>query len=78
MPVCRVSLDIPAEEFVRLYEGSARYVVATDEQGRTVRFTAGHLRRFVTAEGVRGRFEIEYGPDHRFRSIRRLDPAGRL
>ncbi len=73
MPASRISLSIPSEEFVRLYSGTAKFVVARAEDGRTVRFDANHLRPFVTSNGVHGRFEIEYGPDHKFQSIRRLN-----
>ncbi len=72
MPASIVRLAIPAGEFLRLYQGAVRYVVARAEDGRTIRFEASHLRRFVTADGVYGRFEIQYDRHNRFQSIRRL------
>ncbi len=72
MPSVTVDLYIEPEEFVRLYEGSARTVVCRAEDGRTVSFPARVLRPYVTADGVRGRFRIEFGSDNRFSGIQRL------
>jgi hypothetical protein len=54
----RFYLDIPKEEYLRNYSGSAHSVLVQAEDGRTVRFPAVNLRQFVTAYGVRGRFEM--------------------
>lgn len=72
MPSVTVELYIEPEEFVRLYEGSARTVVARAEDGRTISFPARILRPYVTGDGVRGRFRIEFGSDNRYRSIERI------
>ena len=54
----RVHLNISADEFERVYRGSARNILATDEQRRRIQFPASALRPFVTHEGVRGVFVI--------------------
>ncbi len=66
-----VEIDIGADEYVRVYAGSARDVLATTTDGRTVRFPANILRPFVSHDGVRGRFEISYDSTGRFQNIRR-------
>lgn len=68
-----VDLDIPSEELLRYYRGAASAVVARDQYGRRVQFPAAALRPFVTTAGVRGRFVLEVGDDHRLRDIRRGD-----
>ncbi len=67
------SLAIPAEEILRLYKGEARQVQATSHDGRILRFSAEHLRAFVTHDGVHGTFRIDYEADGRFRQLEKLD-----
>ncbi|AQT59797.1 hypothetical protein CBP51_01775 [Cellvibrio mixtus] len=67
-----VSLVISAEEFQRLYQGSAKTVFAQSLDGRNIRFPAGILRPFVLHNGVRGTFQINFDADNRFHSIQRL------
>jgi hypothetical protein len=68
-----VNLVISAEEFQRLYEGSAKSVFAKSLDGRNVRFPAAILRPFVLHTGIRGTFQINFDEDSRFQSIQRLD-----
>ena len=51
-----VKLDIPKDKLLKYYEGSASTVFAQDLRGKTVRFPASILRRFVTDYGVKGTF----------------------
>lgn len=67
-----VRLNISAQEFQRLYAGTANTVLTTATDGRKVSFPAHVLRRYVTQDGVRGSFRIEFGENHRFRSIERI------
>lgn len=67
-----VSLVISAEEFQRLYEGSAKTVFAQSIDGRSICFPAGILRPFVLHNGIRGTFQINFDEDNRFQSIQRL------
>lgn len=54
------TLAITPDEFLRLYQGTARNVVTRATNGQTVRFPANILRPFVTRDGVRGRFRISF------------------
>jgi Protein of unknown function (DUF2835) len=67
-----VSLAIPADEYIALYQGSVRDVVARAHDGRVVRFPARILQPFVTHQGVYGRFAIRFDADNRFSGISRL------
>ena len=69
MPSVDVTLNIDADEFLRVYQGSARDVVARADDGRTLRFPAAILRRFVTREGIVGRFRIQFDGQGRFVDI---------
>ena len=68
-----VDLAITADEYLRLYEGSARDVLALARDGRRVRFPAHILRRFVTRDGIYGSFRIEFNADNSFRSVEKID-----
>jgi len=76
MSVARQSLVVPlsisSEELLRLYSGKARHVVAVAENGQTVRFPAGILRKLVTHDGVQGRFQIDFDTDGKFMNITEL------
>ena len=66
-----VDLTITADEYLRVYKGTARDVIAQSLDGRSVKFPANILRPFVSHDGINGRFEIVYGSDGRFRQIKR-------
>ncbi len=68
----RFYLDISNEEYLRNYRGSAHSVLVQAEDGRTVRFPAVNLRRFVTADGVQGRFEMTLNDDNTLMDIRKI------
>ncbi|MEM1260801.1 MAG: DUF2835 domain-containing protein [Pseudomonadota bacterium] len=68
-----VSLAIAADEYLRVYSGSARQVQTVASDGRSVRFPANILQPFVTHSGVFGQFEIHFDDSGRFRSISRLE-----
>ena len=67
--VIDVVLSISAREYLLLYKGVARNVLATARDGRRVRFPAKILQRFVTREGVQGHFSIHFSEDGHFLGI---------
>ena len=66
-------LNIPPEQFQRLYEGVAKTVNARSIDGKSVRFPANILRPFVTHAGVVGTFAIHFSAEHRFQNIEKID-----
>ena len=68
-----VSLQISAEEYLKLYQGSARAVYTRTRDGRSIRFPANILQRFVTREGVRGTFAIYFDGNNKFQKIEQLN-----
>ncbi|MEM7279044.1 MAG: DUF2835 family protein [Pseudomonadota bacterium] len=67
----KVHLAISADEYVRVYAGSARNVLASSSDGQTVRFPAHVLRPFVLHDGIFGNFVIRYQSDGKFFDIRK-------
>ena len=74
MPAQHIVIDlaIPADEYIRVYQGSAQFVHCTAIDGRTVRFPAGILQKMIDRNGVYGRFAITIDVNGKFQSIERL------
>ena len=68
------SLSISPEQNQRYYRGTATAVVTRTEDGRTLRFPAEELRRFVSHNGVHGRFRIEFDNRNKLVSLTRIEP----
>lgn len=67
-----VNLAIPADEFVRLYQGSAKVVIAQSIEGKQVKFPANILLPYVLHQGIYGQFKIHFDELHKFKSIEKL------
>lgn len=72
MPAVVVSLNIPREEYLRVYQGTARSVLAWDSLGRKISFPVNVLQPFVSHEGVQGKFRLEFDEQNRFVAIKRI------
>ena len=72
MPLVRVNLNINRDEMLRWYSGGAHHVNALALDGRRVQFPVDLIRPYITHDGVQGAFEIEFSPEGKFQSIRRL------
>ena len=68
----RLTLSIPAEKYTALYGGKVKNVRALSETGLRLEFPGQILHRFVTRDGVFGRFELCIDEKNKFRSIERL------
>jgi hypothetical protein len=68
----RFRLDISAERFLAYYRGAARNVVATAFDGRRVQFPADALRPFLSREGVRGEFLLEFDANNKLVALRKV------
>ncbi len=65
-------LDISREEYLRYYQGVARYVAVRADDGRVIWFPANLLRQFVTGEGVHGEFRLSFDARHKVGDILRV------
>ncbi len=65
------NLHISAEQYQRYYQGNARAVIVQSEDGRRLQFPASSLQKFVSREGVHGRFEIVFDGNHKLIEINR-------
>lgn len=67
-----VDIFISAEEYLKWYGGAATEVYTTSRDGRSVRFPAKILQKYVGHEGIRGTFLISFDENQRFKKIERL------
>lgn len=67
-----VDVAISYEEFERVYRGEVDSVHCVDLHGKSIRFPANILQSFLTPQGVRGRFAINFDRNHKFSGITRL------
>ena len=66
------SFHLSAEKYLQYYQGSAKFVVVTTDDGRTLRFPANNLQKFVTKDGISGHFEMVFSDENKIVSFRRL------
>lgn len=75
MPRYEFSLNIPAEEFLRVYQGTVSHVVVRATTGQRVQVPAARFRPFVTPEGVAGRFVLTCDENHKCLDLQRVSHA---
>lgn len=67
-----IPIVIGRDEYLKVYQGSAKNVFARDLDGRSVSFPARILQPFVTHNGVEGLFAIHFSAAGKFVSIERV------
>ena len=65
-------MEISAEKYLAYYQGSAKFVKVLSEEGLTLKFPASELQKFVTHDGIKGRFEIVFSAQHKLVSLQRI------
>ncbi len=66
------SLDISADKYLAYYQGVAKSVKVMTEEGLSLKFPASELQKFVSHEGIKGRFEIVFNAQHKLVSMSRV------
>ncbi len=69
MPQIKVNLVLTAAQVRDYYRGSVRYVVATAEDGRTVQLPINLLHKYISKDGIRGRFVVTTDKNYKFQKI---------
>lgn len=68
----RFNLNISADRYLSYYQGAAKDVWVKTEDGRSLRFPAAELQKFVSHDGVHGRFEIVFDDQNKLIGLKRL------
>ena len=66
------SMNLSAEKYQRYYQGSAKAVIVQSDDGRTLSFPINAIQKFITHDGIQGRFEIIFDDDNKLQSLNRL------
>ena len=70
------TLRLSADEYIKYYQGAARSVVVTSDDGRSLKFPASELQKFVMHDGIHGRFVIVFDDDNKLLGINRIGSVG--
>ncbi|HWL15519.1 MAG TPA: DUF2835 family protein [Opitutus sp.] len=70
-----VSVNLSRDQIAAYYRGELRAVVARASNGQTVQFPASVLHKFITLDGVHGKFRLRFDERHKFVGIEPLAPA---
>lgn len=65
-------ITIPKDEWLKIYRGEAKDVVAKSREGLTVQFPANILQKFVTHHGISGSFQVTFDDAGKFQGIVKL------
>ena len=68
----RFSLQLTADQFLRVYQGTAKRVSVIASDGRRIEFSAQNIRKFLTHDGISGSFEMELTAENKFVAIRKI------
>ena len=65
------SLNLASQEYLPYYQGRANSIVVATQEGVKVEFPAMHLRKYLTATGIKGYFCLET-KDNKFLSLDKI------
>ncbi len=68
----RFRLAISAEDYLHYYQGNVNSVIAYTETNQRIQFPANTIRKFVTANGIFGLFEMSFDANKKFLAIDQL------
>jgi len=69
----RFQLGINTDQFLRVYQGSAKNISARADDGRLIKFPAQNIKQFLTHDGIYGYFEMELTSAHKFVAIKKIN-----
>jgi hypothetical protein len=68
----RFSLRLSRDQAMQYYQGTARFVIVTAENGQRLQFPAEHIRPFIDHNGVNGIFQIEFDSNNKLLGLKRV------
>lgn len=64
-------INISPEQYQAYYQGAAKRIHVQTEDGRSLKFPASEMQKFVSHSGIQGRFEIVFNDQHKLVSLNR-------
>jgi len=71
MPQVRFRIDLSSQHFEAYYQGVARAVIVTLNDGRKLQLPANVLRPFLLHDGIHGEFVLRFDDNHKLIDIQR-------
>ncbi len=68
----RFRLDLSYDQYLAVYQGVAKTIITTADDGRRVLFPAGNIQRYLNKNGIQGYFEMELTAQNKFVGIKKL------
>ncbi len=68
----RFSLQISYEQYLRVYQGTAKNISVVADDGRRIAFPAGKVQSFLTRDGINGYFEMVINSENKFIELIKL------
>jgi hypothetical protein len=69
----RFSLRLTADQYLRVYQGTAKRISVIAHDGQRIEFPAQNIQKFLTHDGITGKFEMELTPQNKFVAIRKTN-----
>ncbi len=69
----RFSLQLSSDQYLRVYQGTAKNISVVADDGRRIAFPAGNIQSFLTRDGISGYFEMELTAENKFIGLRKLN-----
>ncbi|MFM2476720.1 DUF2835 domain-containing protein [Celerinatantimonas sp. MCCC 1A17872] len=68
----RFNISVSYEDFLQVYQGSARYLMIETDEGLMIKIQASHFLPFVSQLGIRGYFRLITDENNKFQSLERI------
>jgi hypothetical protein len=68
----RFTLNLSYDQYFKVYQGIAKNVSVTADDGRSADFPAGRVQSFLTKQDIKGYFVMELTSENKFVSIKML------
>ncbi len=70
--IIRFSLLLSYEQYLKVYQGSAKNVSVIADDGRRIAFPARNIQAFLTKEGINGYFQMELTSENKFVTLKKI------
>lgn len=65
-------MTLSAQKTRAIYEGQARHILVETEQGLKLQLPAANFYKYVTADGIQGRFSVKIDADNKLIEMRKV------
>jgi len=67
------SLHLTYDQYLRVYQGTAKNISVVADDGRRISFPAGNVQSFLSRDGINGFFEMVLTAENKFVEIKKLN-----